>query len=695
MKNSKRKKLNRISQRSAQSNNLSFRSFSVRQDGPESIDTKNRSVDIVVATEDPVEVFDFERFEIISEVLVASGAQFPQSRQVPLLDTHDRYQTSSVLGSIRELVRERDKVVGRAHFSSVEKVDDTWTKIREGHLTDFSAGYRPLESQWVPEGETYDYKGRSYSGPVRVTKKWKLREGSVVPIGADELAKARSAAGNKHKSVIEEENIMNKRLRKYLEERGLAVGANEDEAWEFFEARSWEQKPQTQEPGNETDRQAELDQIREAAEGEEHDRVVEIMAIGKRYDLAELAYRGVTEKLTVNKVMDLALESVAGRASDPDITHRTPATHGEDASEKFRAAAVDSLLVKAGMVEDPEKMAPGAVDLRGYSLRELARESLRVSGQPTGGNVMEMTGRALATAELPYILANVANKALFSGWDTAAETWRTWCGTDQVSDFKTHYMPRISEFDDLDEIPEHGEYKYGKFTEAQESYSIATYGKLFAITRQTIINDDLGALTRIPASHGESASRKLGDVAYAVLTANAAMGDGVALFATGHSNYVAAGSGAIPGTDTIAAGILAMKTQQDLRGLRRLNIRPEFFLAPAALEGGAEVFFQTIQFSDSDTVATDSSLASTRKNLYSGSYFTRVYETRLDDADPAAWYLAGPRGKTVVMFFLNGVQVPYLETQQGWSVDGTEYKVRIDAGAKAVDWKGLYYNDGN
>ncbi|MCP4717551.1 MAG: hypothetical protein GY868_20715 [Deltaproteobacteria bacterium] len=88
-------------------------------------------------------------------------------------------------------------------------------------------------------------------------------------------------------------------------------------------------------------------------------------------------------------------------------------------------------------------------------------------------------------------------------------------------------------------------------------------------------------------------------------------------------------------------------------------------------------------------------MASTRKNLYSGSYFTRVYETRLDDADPAAWYLAGPRGKTVVMFFLNGVQVPYLETQQGWSVDGTEYKVRIDAGAKAVDWKGLYYNDGN
>ncbi len=98
---------------------------------------------------------------------------------------------------------------------------------------------------------------------------------------------------------------------------------------------------------------------------------------------------------------------------------------------------------------------------------------------------------------------------------------------------------------------------------------------------------------------------------------------------------------------------------------------------------------------DSDTVATDSSLAATRKNLYAGNYFTRVYEPRLDDDDAAAWYGAARKGKTVVAFFLNGVEQPYLEQRQGWSVDGTEYKVRIECGAKAVDWKGLYFNDGN
>jgi hypothetical protein len=173
------------------------------------------------------------------------------------------------------------------------------------------------------------------------------------------------------------------------------------------------------------------------------------------------------------------------------------------------------------------------------------------------------------------------------------------------------------------------------------------------------------------------------------------MGDSVALFASGHSNLVAHGSGAAPGTATIAAGILAMGVQKDLRGLRRLNIRPLFLIAPKALEGNAEIFFNSGAFSDHSTVATDSTFASTRWNPYAGNYFNRVYDARLDDSDAAAWFLAAEKGKTITMFFLNGVQAPYTEQRSGWTVDGTEFKVRIDCGAKAVDWKGLYMNDGN
>jgi hypothetical protein len=191
---------------------------------------------------------------------------------------------------------------------------------------------------------------------------------------------------------------------------------------------------------------------------------------------------------------------------------------------------------------------------------------------------------------------------------------------------------------------------------------------------------------------GESAARKVGDIVYAVLTANAAMGDGVALFNSTHSNIATSGDVLPPGVDSLATAIEAMKLQKDAQGLRRLNIRPVYYIAPVALEGFSEILFRSDRYSDTNTIATDSTVASTRINPYSGTYFTRVYEPRLDDNSAKYWYLAAQKGKTVKVFFLNGQMSPYIETQEGFSIDGTTYKVRIDCGAKAMDWKGLYCN---
>ena len=670
--------------------NLSYRSFMLR--APGSVDEENRTVEIVIATQAPTEVFDFDRFEVVREVLVIGGVEMPKSKQIPLLDAHQRFEAANVLGSIRDLQKQGTELIGRAHFSSVANVEDIWTKVREGHLTDFSAGYRPIESRWVPEGETYQYKGESFAGPVRVTKRWRIREGSAVPIGADEFAKARSLNNNNQPTKTEGGN-MDPKFFAFLVSRGLDKNATEAEALAFAETLAVREAKAAPEGPTPDETAVAADMIRTEATGKERDRVLEISALGKRWENEKLANQLIVDGKGVVEAYR-AFDTFLDAKRDDDLAHFHPATITADAQDKFRGAATDALLTRSNVAK-PETMAEGAAELMGFSLKELARESLRIGNLSVSGNSMEMVGRALATSDLPLILANVANKSLFSGWDTAAETWRDWCGTDQVSDFKTHSLPRASEMSDLEEVPESGEFRYGKISEAQEQYAVETYGKLFAITRQTIINDDLGALTRIPAQHGEAASRKVADVAYAVLTANAAMGDGNALFHADHGNLVANGSGAPPGTATIGAMILAMKLQKDLAGLRRLNIRPEYVIMPATLEGAAEVFFQTIQFADSDTIATDSSLAATRKNIYSGSYFTRVYEPRLDDSDAAAWFGAGRKGKTVVVFFLNGVETPYLEQKQGWSVDGTEYKVRIDVGAKAVDWKGLYMNDGN
>jgi hypothetical protein len=121
--------------------------------------------------------------------------------------------------------------------------------------------------------------------------------------------------------------------------------------------------------------------------------------------------------------------------------------------------------------------------------------------------------------------------------------------------------------------------------------------------------------------------------------------------------------------------------------LQNLNIPLNYIIGPKAIEGKAEVFFGSTHFATTNEAAT-------RSNPYAGTKFTRVYEPRLDAASATCWYGAGPKGKTIKVFFLNGVQVPYLESRQGFTVDGVEFKVRIDAGAKAMDWKALASNDG-
>ena len=131
-----------------------------------------------------------------------------------------------------------------------------------------------------------------------------------------------------------------------------------------------------------------------------------------------------------------------------------------------------------------------------------------------------------------------------------------------------------------------------------------------------------------------------------------------------------------------------MKLQKDIRGKRRLNIRAQYFIAPAALEGSAEIFFTSNMFTGGSGKE-----ASTRTNPYAGNRFTRIYDARLDDAGGNTWYVAGPKGKTVKVFFLEGQAEPYLDTREGWKVDGVEYKVRIDAAAKAVDWRALVKTD--
>jgi hypothetical protein len=127
-----------------------------------------------------------------------------------------------------------------------------------------------------------------------------------------------------------------------------------------------------------------------------------------------------------------------------------------------------------------------------------------------------------------------------------------------------------------------------------------------------------------------------------------------------------------------------MAVQTDPNG-KKLGIKPRYLIVPEALWATSS----TLIAATYDPAGAAGTLV---PNPFSGAMQV-VSDHRLDTANANGWYLAAERN-TVVVGFLNGQQTPYLESKDGWNIDGVEYKVRIDAAAAAADYRGLFYNDG-
>lgn len=149
----------------------------------------------ILATDQPARVFDWQRGDFVDEVLLTEGLEFPD--QLPLLDAHSRESVANQIGSVRDFRFTTSggfrALEGLVSFSEADDLSRaTAAKVREGHITDGSIGYRVDRSVWIPDGERAHVAGRDFQGPVKVSYRAALKEFSVCPIGADSLAKVRA-----------------------------------------------------------------------------------------------------------------------------------------------------------------------------------------------------------------------------------------------------------------------------------------------------------------------------------------------------------------------------------------------------------------------------------------------------------------------------------------------------------------------
>lgn len=369
------------------------------------------------------------------------------------------------------------------------------------------------------------------------------------------------------------------------------------------------------------------------------------------------------------------------RRSAAQATRTTRATIGTDNTDPavIAARAGEALFARS----HPEHDLSGAArDFAHMSIMDHARASVQRSGQATTGLSQDaILTRAMGglhgTSDFPLILGDAVGRELRRAYETAPSGIRQLARQSSARDFRAKSSIAMGEFSTLEKVPEGGEFKSSTIDESAESYKIETFGKIFGITRQAIVNDDLGAFTTIPNKIGTAASAFQADILVGMVTKNPAMSDGKPVFHADRGNL--AETGAAPSLTTLSARRLAMRRQTTPLGVL-INATPRFLLVGPELETIAEQILTQINATKTEDVNPFGNLS-------------LIVEPRLNGTE---WYLAADPTTIdgLEYAYLEGAPGPQVETRTGFEVDGVQFKVRLDFGAGWLDFRGWQKNEG-
>lgn len=737
---------------------LAMRSVQVQN---ETADGIKRSVRVVTATENPVERYDEHRGEVVKEVLAMDGLTMrPGATQIPIVDSHDTSTVRNVLGSLRGLGIAGDEFGGVAFFASDAESQSAYQKLLDGHVTDFSITALPNETLQLRSGQTYTTsRGTVVDGPANVITSWTPLDASLVATGAD----SRSTIRRSYLDLKPRTRAMDEALLSQLSAMGLPDGmtdpnqvlswvvgklsggeeasaepvesAAEEVPAEEVAAPAEEEKPIENMEGTEEEKPTEEVRKLRAKEAEKAIKRALANDQKRRSEIQAAVKIAKLERAFADELCDsgVSVADANSRIIQRMATQPLGTTVGgevrvtESADDKFYNAMRDGLIARtfrmAGVRRqafDSSTPAPGFEDFANMKLSRMAEAhvdrlgcnvnrmapkdiALVAMGQPAACNRYRVQREAYhTTGSFPNLLLDAANKTLLAGYEEAPYTWEMWArNAGTTSDFKAINRIRFSEMATPEMVPENKSYPEAAMSDAKETYRIHKYGSVFTITWETVVNDDLDAISRIPAMQGAACRRKQNQAVYAVITDNAAMADTGLLFnstaqttAGGHANL--AGSTGAPSVTTLNAGFVSMLTKKGLRSDVILNIQPSFLIVPAALSATALQLVGSI--ADPSSGGSNAGNSNT-KNIY-GPNGDRplkvVVEPVLDGNSSTAWYLAASNNQvdTVEVTFLEGEQSPVLESEWDFDKDVYKYKVRQTFGVAPIDYRGLYKNAG-
>lgn len=319
----------------------------------------------------------------------------------------------------------------------------------------------------------------------------------------------------------------------------------------------------------------------------------------------------------------------------------------------------------------------------GLTLPEMAREAVRASGQSTTGlSSATLATRAMhTTSDFPLALADTVGRSMRTSYEAIPSALKQLARKVTLPDLRPRTRIQKSQLEKLEKINEQGEIKRGSVSESAETYKVTRFAKMFAVTEEVIINDDIGFLSDLPAMLGVAAANTEAQMLVDLLTQGSGLGpvmsDSKRLFHADHGNL--ATSAGAPDETRLAAARLAMRKAKDSSG-QLVGVAPRYIVIPSDLETTVEKLLAAIN----PTTVTD-------VNVWSGK-LTPIIEPRLTSA--TGWYLVDDRIGDLEFGYLEGREGPMVESQNGWNIAGIEFRVRLDVAAGFVGWLSWFRNAG-
>ncbi len=426
----------------------------------------------------------------------------------------------------------------------------------------------------------------------------------------------------------------------------------------------------------------------------ERARSAEIMDLGTRAGMAREDIDGaVRSGQTVEEFRRRAFDHMAARAS----SSATSSVRVErDETETRRAALSEALSFRIGGVAAVRRNDEGRLEvvraLSGpaqsfarHGLAEMAAEVLGERSMPRSfAEREEVLRRAFhTTTDFPIIFEGSINRVLQARYIQAQPTYRRISVQRNFVDFRPHDVVRVGDFPMLQPVGEGGKIKFGTFGEAKETVVVAPYAVQFALTRQMLVNDHLGAIDQVLGSYGDTVALFEEQTFYAMKGVASGLGptlkeDNKTVFHADHGNL--AGAGTVIDVANLGKARAAMRKQKNMSGAP-INVAPRILLVGPDKETEAEQVTSSIQPQQAGNV-----------NPFSG----RLEVVATAQVSGNAWELyAEPSALPVFQWgLLEGYTAPRMRIENPFGVSGVGISLEHDFGCGAIDFRGAYRNPG-